>query len=165
MMASPGEIKTLTQDREIKCLRWLLIDLDPIRWAGISSSAEELQAAEELGAKIAKKMESEWQQEKGIRAMSGNGIHIMYRLPDLANKEENVAFIRATLATIAEEVRDDRGDVDLSVFNPARIWKLYGTSARKGDSVKDRPHRVSYVYPRQPKKLADVPVCQQINPS
>jgi hypothetical protein len=33
--------------------------------------------------------------------------------------------------------------VDLTTFNPARIWKLYGTPACKGDSTADRPHRMA----------------------
>ena len=35
--------------------------------------------------------------------------------------------------------------VDLSVFNPARIWKLYGTTARKGHNISERPHRIAQV--------------------
>ena len=33
--------------------------------------------------------------------------------------------------------------VDRSVHNPARIWKLYGTWAGKGDSIPERPHRMA----------------------
>src|SRR5262249_12273358 len=33
--------------------------------------------------------------------------------------------------------------VDLSIYNAARIWKLYGTWACKGDSTPERPHRVA----------------------
>jgi hypothetical protein len=42
------------------------------------------------------------------------------------------------------------------VFNPARIWKLYGTIARKGDSLPDRPHRLARVLD-VPSSLAPVP--------
>jgi len=31
------------------------------------------------------------------------------------------------------------------VFNPARIWKLYGTVSRKGDSIPERPHRLARI--------------------
>jgi hypothetical protein len=44
------------------------------------------------------------------------------------------------------------------VFNPARIWKLYGTWARKGDDTKSRPHRLSRIFPDAPEKFEDVPV-------
>ena len=38
---------------------------------------------------------------------------------------------------------DQRVKVDTTTFNPARIVKLYGTPARKGDSTEDRPHRLA----------------------
>ena len=38
---------------------------------------------------------------------------------------------------------DDGADVDTSVFNPARVTKLYGTVAMKGASTEERPHRQS----------------------
>jgi len=38
---------------------------------------------------------------------------------------------------------DERVCVDTTTANAARIWKLYGTTARKGDSTEERPHRVS----------------------
>ena len=39
----------------------------------------------------------------------------------------------------------DKVHLDSSVFNPARIWKFYGTLAAKGDSIPSRPHRVSRI--------------------
>jgi hypothetical protein len=46
-------------------------------------------------------------------------------------------------------------NVDPTTFNPARIWKLYGTTGRKGDSMADRPHRKSYIYEGQELGLED----------
>ena len=43
------------------------------------------------------------------------------------------------------------------MFNAARIWKLYGTICRKGDSTEDRPHRVA--------KLLEVPATIVIAPT
>lgn len=31
--------------------------------------------------------------------------------------------------------------VDTANYNAARIWKIYGTTSRKGDHTPDRPHR------------------------
>jgi hypothetical protein len=36
---------------------------------------------------------------------------------------------------------DDQVSVDTGVYNAARIWKLYGTIACKGDNTPERPHR------------------------
>ena len=36
-------------------------------------------------------------------------------------------------------------DFDTTVRNPSRIWRLYGTTNRKGAPTPDRPHRVAHV--------------------
>jgi hypothetical protein len=52
---------------------------------------------------------------------------------------------------LASVFNTDRVKVDTSVHNPARIWKLYGTTARKGDEVpkglnrERRPFRSAYI--------------------
>ncbi len=33
----------------------------------------------------------------------------------------------------------------MTCANAARIWKAYGTVARKGDSILGRPHRISRI--------------------
>ena len=48
-------------------------------------------------------------------------------------------------------------DVDLKVFNAARIWKLYGTVARKGHDMNDRPHRAARLV-EVPEAVEAVPV-------
>jgi hypothetical protein len=52
---------------------------------------------------------------------------------------------------------DKDSDVDTSVSNPSRLWKLYGTVSRKGDNTEDRPHRESTIL-ELPDDLAIVPV-------
>jgi hypothetical protein len=83
--------------------------------------------------------------------MSGNGGHLLFRLPDLPVNDKNRAFIKKTLEMLAARFNTDRVHVDTTCFNPARIWKLYGTTARKGDLVPEgpgreaRPHRTAYI--------------------
>ena len=48
--------------------------------------------------------------------------------------------------------------IDTSVHNPARIWKLYSTMARKGDHTNERPHRRSYLFSHTPKIIDEVPI-------
>lgn len=47
-------------------------------------------------------------------------------------------------------------NVDKGVFNAARIWKLYGTMACKGDHTDERPHRLSKIltYPEELKEVS-----------
>jgi hypothetical protein len=83
--------------------------------------------------------------------MSGNGGHLLFRLPDLPVNEENQQFVKGTLEMLAARFNTSEVHVDTTCFNPARIWKLYGTTARKGDEVpaglnRDaRPHRMAYI--------------------
>ena len=134
-----------TADHDILFIRWLPIDLDPVRPSGISSTNEELEAAKKLGKKIAVWLKKECNMAPGIPAYSGNGIHLVYRFDDLSNTEETEAYIKDILRAIEHKFGNKKVDIDLKVFNPARIWKLYGITARKGDHTKTRPHRKSYI--------------------
>ncbi|HEY4760661.1 MAG TPA: hypothetical protein VIH42_08785, partial [Thermoguttaceae bacterium] len=75
-----------------------------------------------------------------IEADSGNGGHLLYRI-DLPADEGGL--VQRVLKVLDHQFSDQAVEVDVSVFNPARISKLYGTLACKGDSVPDRPHRIA----------------------
>jgi hypothetical protein len=138
-----------TSDRDVDCYRWLPIDLDPVRPSGIPSSDIELDAAMALRNSISKWVISELGFPEPIKAMSGNGAHLLFPLPDLPTSR--LDFIKKTLAGLAGKFNTPSVSVDTSVFNPARIWKLYGTTARKGDQVppgpnrEARPYRMAYI--------------------
>ena len=64
----------------------------------------------------------------------------MYRIYVPAADEE---LIKRCLAALAKVFDDADVKIDQEVFNPARIWKLYGSLACKGDSTIERPHRMA----------------------
>jgi len=129
--------KNATHDTEMTCRRWLAFDTDATRPAGISSTDEEHAAALERARAI-----RDWLRERGwpepIRADSGNGGHLLYRV-DLPTDDGGLT--QRALAAVASCFDDRLVKVDRTVYNSARIWKLYGTQARKGDSTPSRPHR------------------------
>ncbi|KUG21831.1 hypothetical protein ASZ90_008404 [hydrocarbon metagenome] len=137
--------KNTTQDSDIACIRWFPLDLDPIRPAGISATEEEVKEAVSLGEKIGLWLESDFCFARGIRAYSGNGMHLLYRLPDLPNNQETHEIIDNALESVIAKFKNDKVDIDSKVTNPSRIWKFYGTSSRKGDSTPERPHRKSHI--------------------
>ena len=137
-----------TKDNEITALHWLLIDLDPKRMSGVSSSEEELKLAKRK-ARIIHNFLSDRGFKEPIRAMSGNGIHLVYRF-DVPNTSENVAVFENALKILSEKFSDDEVEVDTTVFNPARICKLWGTIAQKGATTPERPHRKAYIEPSVP---------------
>jgi hypothetical protein len=136
--------KNTTSDADIAALHWLLIDVDAERPAGISSTDEEHDAAISKATEIREFLIDErgWPAGAFVLADSGNGGHLNIKI-DLLNLPENVALIRGCLKALDFLFSDERIHVDVTSQNPARIWKLYGTMARKGDSTTDRPHRLS----------------------
>ena len=141
-----------TSDRDVVAYRWLPVDLDPVRPAGISSSQAELDEAFRLGNRVAEYISEDLNFPKPIMGMSGNGVHLLFRLPDIAVTEENKLFIRSLLEELAARFNTEKVLIDVNVFNPARIWKLYGTTSKKGDSLPSgehrdgRPHRQAYIF-------------------
>ena len=133
--------KTTTADTDITHRRWLLVDCDPKRPAGISSSVEEKEAARERALAV-----RAWLTERGwplpVLADSGNGYHLLYRI-DLPNDEVSRDLVKDCLNVLAAKFDDEQVTVDTSVFNAGRIVKLHGTMSAKGDSTEDRPHRRS----------------------
>ena len=131
-----------TSDNHIVGRRWFPVDLDPVRPAGISSSDGEHAEAIQRARTIAADMEKEW--DRPIIADSGNGAHLLYPI-DLPNNQEALAFVTGALAELDRRYSDDAVKVDVTSANAARIWKAYGTVARKGDSIPGRPHRLSRI--------------------
>ena len=84
-----------TKDNEITALHWLLIDLDPKRMSGVSSSEEELELAKKKARTIHDFLSDRGFKEP-IRAMSGNGVHLVYRF-DVSNTAENVSVFEKAL--------------------------------------------------------------------
>lgn len=144
------QCKITTSDSDIVAYQWLLVDLDPVRKSGISSTEDELQAAMERGKRIVQYLR-ELEFPAPVMACSGNGVHLLYPI-NLANTEENKQLIERCLKALAFLFSDEKVDIDTSVFNPARISKLYGTMAQKGSSTDKRPHRMSRIISTPPNK-------------
>ena len=134
-----GRKDATTADADILGRRWLPVDIDPVRPSGVSSTDEEHAAALDAAGRIAAYL-SEQGFGDPVRADSGNGAHLLYRI-DLANDEAATEVVKGALATLDALFSNDVITVDTANYNAARIWKLYGTMSRKGDSTPERPHR------------------------
>jgi hypothetical protein len=134
-------LKITTSDNDIIRRRWLPLDFDAVRPAGISSNEDEHAAAEDVGRQCAAWLSSQGWLEP-IQGDSGNGWHVLYRV-DLPNDEATTVLIRGAIEAVADRFSGAAVAVDRTVFNAARIWKLYGTTARKGHNMPDRPHRLA----------------------
>lgn len=130
-----------TGDGDIVAYNWLFIDIDPVRTSGVSSSEEELKGAHRT-AKIVEAFMTSWGFYEPIKALSGNGVHLLYGI-SLNNNEENKQLITKCLEVLDELFSTEKIKIDTVNFNPARICKLYGTLAQKGANNSLRPHRMS----------------------
>jgi len=130
--------KTTTGDKDVTCRRWLFIDFDAIRPAGISSSEVEHEAA--LTRAIACRTWLQARDVCSVFADSGNGAHVLIPV-NLPNTDENTALLKRVLSSLSVQFSDEQVQIDTSTVNASRIIKLYGTLACKGDNVPDRPHR------------------------
>jgi hypothetical protein len=135
--------KIQTSDNDIVGYDWLFIDADPRRPSGVSSSEEQLQQAKMVGNKVYFFMKKLGFNEP-VKAMSGNGIHLLYRI-QLRNNDENKDLIKKCLAALDMLFSNELVSIDKTNYNPARICKLYGTMARKGSNTLENPHRMSYL--------------------
>jgi hypothetical protein len=134
-------------DKDVLARRWLLIDTDPVRPASVSASDPEKALALEAGVAIRAYLHDlGWPDP--VCADSGNGGHLLYRVELPADEG---GLLKRVLLALATRLDSAGVKIDVSVFNPSRICKLYGTLARKGDNIPERP--------RRPAVLLDVPGC------
>lgn len=141
-----------TSDRDIVVRRHLLIDVDPVRPAGISSDDAEHVASIDLAIRMRDELAVLGWPEP-ILADSGNGAHLVYAI-DLPRDDGKL--VERVLAQLSKRYSTPELKVDEKVFNPARISKIYGTLTRKGESTAARPHRIAAIR-SAPAELATVP--------
>lgn len=137
--------KPTTADHDVITRRWILIDLDAVRPAGISSSDREHAQALDRSRRAWRRLEAWGVPESAMIAVdSGNGAHILIRV-DLPNNDDAHRLVEGVLRAAAFTFDDEAVTVDTSVANAARIVKLPGTETAKGDDVPDRPHRIASI--------------------
>ena len=135
-----------TADNNVIAYRWVPIDIDPVRPAGIGSSDTELGDALLLRRKVCLALANEFDTPASMTAVSGNGGHILVRLPDIPVDEASTAFVKGFLGMLDKRFSTQKAKIDTAVFNPGRIWKLYGTTARKGEDLTAGPNREARPY-------------------
>ncbi len=123
----------------------MLVDIDSIRPAGISSTDDEKAQAYETTLRVREHMTTITDDVPTL-ADSGNGFHLLYPLADLPNTKEVTSMVNNLLKSLAEQFNTEMIKVDTSVSNAARITKMYGTLTMKGRTpAPDRPHRYSKI--------------------
>lgn len=139
--------KPTTADKDIAARRNLLLDFDPVRPTGISSTDNEHGAAILFARQVAAQLAAEgW--PAPLVGDSGNGAHLIYAV-ELDNTPEATELAKGVLGGLAQRFAERLAagglELDQTVFNAARISKLYGTRTGKGDNLPERPHRYAKI--------------------
>jgi len=133
--------KTSFGNTDFKEPNGVLIDVDTVRKAGTSATIQMVSVSE----KIVKKIEKLWK-DLGINnylvAFSGNGMHIILH-GDFKNYPNT--FRKKLLEALASEFDEPEAKIDTVTHDAARLTKLYGCMATKGDPTEETPHRQSYI--------------------
>ena len=135
--------KHATADVDVLRRRWLPLDFDPVRPSGISSTDPEHEAALARARDVREFLRAYGFPDPSF-SDSGNGGHLVYRI-DLPNDDDSRELLKHVVEALDALFSDEAVAVDKSTFNAARIWKLYGSIARKGDSTPERPHRLARI--------------------
>ncbi|HYH67805.1 MAG TPA: hypothetical protein VD866_24120 [Urbifossiella sp.] len=134
-------------DADVLCRNYFYVDADPVKRAKISATDAEKAAAWELARAVRADLT-----DRGFPPPmvvdSGNGFHDWRRVQLPADEG---GAVERLLKALARRHDTARAKVDTTVFNPSRLCKIPGTFARKGSSVKTRPHRMA--------RVLEVPPC------
>jgi hypothetical protein len=147
--------KITTNDNDIVKRSFVFVDFDPVRKSGTNASNDEFELAHKKAQDVFRFL-----REKGfsdpIISKSGNGFHLTFKV-DMPNDEKTTEIIKRFYEYLASVFSDDKVDIDTKVFNLARLCKLYGTTAKKGANLQDRPWRMSEII-YVPKELNLTPI-------
>ena len=153
--------KMTTTDGDIIRRNFVLLDFDPIRATGVNSSDEELGYAQAKARAVMRYLRNEGFKDP-IVCKSGNGFHLILRVL-LPNDDATTDILKRFLQSMGKMFSDDHVEVDEKVFNAGRISKLYGTIAKKGANIPERPWRMSeIIYVPDILEINDISLFQKI---
>jgi hypothetical protein len=141
--------KLSTADHDIERRLWILLDIDPVRAAGICATDTQHDAALAKANEIKGHLTGRGFPEP-IRMDSGNGAYLLYpvnlpndapSLVNLPNDAPSLELVRNFLKALAARFDDETTEIDVSVANAARIMRIPETLNAKGDNTPERPHR------------------------
>jgi hypothetical protein len=134
-----GRVRHTTRDSDVVCLRWLYLDIDPVRPPDISSSDSELAAA--VARRDAILGDCPELSASAVWGRSGNGGWVLIRLPDYPNDPAHRTLVIDAVGALSRVYSDSSVVIDTATVNPARLIGLPGTLKAKGSPRPERPWR------------------------
>lgn len=136
-------VKTTTSDNDVTGYDWFFVDIDPERPKDTSSTDKQLDYAKQTANKVYDYL-AKMGFESPVVAMSGNGVHLLYRV-NLNVNDQTKKLLKSCMEVLNMYFNDEHIKIDVVNFNPSRICKLYGTLAQKGADTPEQPHRMSKI--------------------
>jgi len=133
--------KNTVSDKDIKKIKFILLDIDPERPSGTTSTDEQKKEASEVFKKCLNFL-SENEIIYHYAFDSGNGYHALIPV-NIEPSKENQTIIKKFLYLLDSMFSTKTAHVDKSVHNPARITRFYGTLNIKGIDINPEKCRYS----------------------
>jgi hypothetical protein len=142
---------TTTNRQDIQSYKWLVIDIDRAKGPDdkhLNATDEEL-ANLRVGAGRVVAWLRTHRFSDPIVACSGNGWHLLYRIPEL--QPSDYPMLRDVLRAVKEQFKADANvfGIDTTLAEPEQIIKAYGTVSRKTPKghplIALRPWRKSFI--------------------
>jgi len=134
-------------DDNIETITRIVFDLDPKRPTNTPSTDAELHAAIEARDLVVRTLTAHGWPLPAL-GMSGNGAHAVYRSclrSTPAWRQQGATLYSGLRLRLQDQLAKLGVEFDVTVRNPSRIWRLYGTVNRKGEASIERPHRLATV--------------------
>ena len=134
--------KSTSRGSDILRRRWLLVDIDPKRPAGVCATGAEKAEAEKVMMAVREHLTgTDWPIPYVVD--SGNGFQLRFRI-DIPNDRDSGKAVKGCLEAL-ERFSTSSAHIDTVVHDPNRIARLPGTINCKGKNTRERPYRLSRI--------------------
>lgn len=135
--------KVTTSDGNVIRRRFIMLDFDACRVAGVSANDQEFEKAHMKAVDVYRYLMGQGFKEP-IITTSGNGWH-EYLTCDMPNDDEHNELVKNFLKSLGNMFSDEHVEIDEKVYNPARVDKMIGSWAKKGSDTQDRKWRIAKI--------------------
>lgn len=135
--------KATTSDGNVIRRRFIMLDFDACRVAGVSANDQEFEKAHMKAVEVYRYLMGQGFKEP-IITTSGNGWH-EYLTCDMPNDDEHNELVKNFLKSLGNMFSDEHVEIDEKVYNPARVDKMIGSWAKKGCDTQDRKWRIAKI--------------------
>jgi hypothetical protein len=136
------DAKSTSRGSDILRRRWLLVDIDPDRPAGVCATDAEKAEAEKVMLSVREHLTGTgWPVPYTVD--SGNGFQLRYRI-DIPHDRDSGKLVKSCLAAL-DRFSTSSAHIDTVVHDPNRIARLSGTLNCKGKNTRERPYRLSRI--------------------